>query len=300
MRKIYFLILLFCPLIMMGQDLEDYLSKYTSENGQLYLQPFANAFSADLNSGLYHNAKIKNKGFQLYIGIVSQVAVIPGKAKTFTATIEDDYFSSSTVTVKDAPTIFGAGEGPYVESPDNNGLGMYLPGGLEMDYLPLAMPQITIGSLYGTDLSARYISVAVEDLGDVQLFGWGIRHSVDQYLEILPLNVAVGYYNQKFKVGDYVDAKTSVFNVQASYDIPIITFYGGLGYETGKIDVEYTYEGSGDLSGDKISFELEAEGSIRATVGLCFNLGPVKIHGDYNLANQNTFAVGLGIGINQK
>ncbi len=299
MRKLIFLMVFLCPLLIQAQDLEDYLSKYTSDNGQLYLQPFANAFSADINSGLFHNAKIKKKGFQLYIGIVSQVAVIPSKAKTFTATIEDDYFSS-TIQKEEAPTIFGVSEGPYVVSDDNNGLAMYLPGGLDMDYLPLAMPQITIGSLYGTDLTVRYISVDVEDLGDVELFGWGLRHSIDQYISVLPLSVAMGYYHQTFKVGNYVDAKTSVINIQASYNIPVITFYGGLGYETGTVDAEYTYEGSGELNGDKISFELEAEGSIRATIGLCFNLGPVKIHGDYNMANQNTFAVGLGIGINQK
>jgi len=299
MRKLYFLMLLLCPLMVKGQDLEDYLSKYTSENGQLYLQPFANAFSADLNSGLFHNAKIKKKGFQLYIGMVSQVAVIPGKAKTFTATIDDPSFSSEPVYVKNAPTVFGINEGPYVENPDN-GLGVYLPAGLDLDYLPLAMPQLTIGSLFGTDLSARYISVDVTDLGKIELSGWGIRHSVDQYIKVLPLSVAVGYYHQSFKVGDYVDAKTNVFNVQASYNIPVITFYGGLGFEKGKMDVEYTYEGSGDNNGDKITFNLESEGRVRATIGLCFNLGPVKLHGDYNLAKQNTFAVGLGIGINQK
>ncbi|MCW3788819.1 DUF6588 family protein [Plebeiibacterium sediminum] len=299
MRKFYFLMLLLCPLVMKGQDLEDYLSKYTSENGQLYLQPFANAFTADLNSGLFHNAKIKKKGFQLYIGLVSQVAVIPGKAKTFTATIDDPSFSSTPITVEGAPTIFGASEGPYVEN-SQTGLGQYLPGGLEIESLPLAMPQITLGSIFGTDLSARYISVPVDDLGDIELFGWGIRHSVDQYLKVLPLSVAVGYYHQSFKVGNYIDAKTSVINLQASYNIPVITFYGGLGFESGNVDVEYTYEGSGDNYGDTIAFELESEGTVRATIGLCFNLGPVKLHGDYNMAKQNTFAVGLGIGINQK
>ncbi len=300
MKQIFFLMLLLCPLLVKGQDLEDYLSKYTSENGQLYLQPFANAFSADLNSGLFHNAKIHKKGFQLYIGLVSQVAVIPGKAKTFTATIKDSYFTSDKdgIEVTNAPTVFGTTEGPLVTS--DNGLEMYLPGGLDLDYLPLAMPQITIGSLWGTDLNARYVSVDVSDLGKIELAGWGVRHSIDQYVKVLPLSVAVGYYHQSFKVGEYIDAKTNVFNVQASYNIPVITFYGGLGIEKGKMDVEYTYEGDGDNNGDKIAFNLESEGSVRATIGLCFNLGPVKLHGDYNLAKQNTFAVGLGFGINQK
>ena len=97
----------------------------------------------------------------------------------------------------------------------------------------------------------------------------------------------------------------NIVNLQASFAVPVVTFYGGLAYESEKVDITYTYEGLNTAAnapepGDQIAFEMEAEGSIRATIGLCINMGPVKLHGDYNMAKQNTIAVGLGIGINQK
>ena len=268
----------------------------------MYLKPFANAFSADLNSGLFHNAKIKKLGFQLYLGVVGQVATIPSSAKYFTAHIDEPRFGAPQ-NIK-APTIFGPTEGALIQNPDN-GLSEYLPAGLDINYLPLAMPQLTIGSLYGTDFTVRFISVDAEDFGEVKLFGWGLRHSIDQYLPKLPVSMALGYYHQNFNIGEYLEASTNVVNLQASFAVPIVTFYAGLAYETGSVDVEYVYEGynsenSGPQKGDKISFDMKADNSMRATLGLCLNLGPLKLHGDYNIAKQNTFVVGVGIGINQK
>lgn len=305
MKKIT--IMLFALSIAVGmhaQSLEDYLSKYTQENGKMYLQPFADAFSAGFNSGLFHNARIHKMGFQLYIGVVSQVAMIPSSAKTFMAYTDSDLFPPEGPY--EVPTIFGPSEGVIVPIDASGGLFDYsFPGGFDIDYVPLAMPQITIGSVFGTDFTARFVSLDIEDAGKVNVFGWGLRHSIDQYLEKLPLDLALGYYHQTFKVGDYMDASANVINLQGSYSIPIITFYGGLGYENSKVHVEYTYEGA-DISeasisqGEKIQFDMEGANTMRFTVGLTFNLGPVKLHGDYNLAKQNTFAVGLGIGINEK
>ena len=288
-----------------GQSLEDYLSKYTQENGKQYLQPFADAFSADFNSGLFHNARIHKMGFQLYIGVVGQVAMIPSSAKTFQAYTESSLFDPEGPY--SVPTVFGSTEGKVVPIDATGGLLEYtFPGGFDLDYVPLAMPQITIGSVFGTDFTARFVSLDIEDMGKINVFGWGLRHSIDQYFSVLPLDLSVGYYNQSFKVGEYMDASANGVNLQASYSIPVLTFYGGLGYENSKVHVEYTYEGpdiqetTSISEGDKVAFDLKGANSVRFTVGLTLNLGPVKLHGDYNLAKQNTFAVGLGIGINEK
>ncbi len=285
-----------------AQTVEDILSKYTEENGRLYLQPFADAFSADFNSGLFHNAKVKKKGFQIYIGVVAQVATISNSAKYFNAYTDSDLFPPQG-SYK-VPTIFGPTDEVSVPIEGTSDMYHYVfPGGLDVDYLPLAMPQITVGSLFGTDFTARYITLDVDDYGKLDVFGWGVRHSIDQYFSALPVDLSVGYYNQSFKVGEYMDAKTNVINLQTSITMPVLTFYGGLGYESSNVDVQYIYEGA-DITGfaeegDEIRFEMEGANTIRATIGVCFNLGPIKIHGDYNVAKQNTFAVGLGIGINE-
>jgi len=282
---------------LMAQDVEDFLSKYTSENGKKYMQPLADHFAANLNSGLFHNAKIKKFGFQMYLGLESQVSMIPSSSRVMTATTEGDYFPSTTI--HNAPTIFGDAEGVKVEDP-NSGLIYTFPGGLDMDMLPLAVPQLTIGSVFGTDFTIRYFGTDnVEDVGDIKLLGWGFRHNIDQYLK-LPVNLSVGYYHQRFQFSDYLDAATNVINLQTSYSIPIITFYGGLGYETGSVDMAYEYVDDQTQITESIKFDLKPQNTVRLTLGIGFNLGPVKIHGDYNLAKISTFDVGLGIGIGEK
>lgn len=289
-----------------AQDLEDYISKYTSENGQKYMQPFADAFSANLNSGLYHNSSIEKWGFQMYIGVVAQAAYIPTKSKHFMATYDDP--SSGLKGEVEAPTVFGPVDGPVVTNPEN-GLSYVLPGGFDIDYMPLLMPQLTIGSVYGTDFTIRYTKMNIEDAGELDVFGWGIRHSINNYLDSIPVDIAVGYYNQHFKVGEYLNASSNIISLQCSYNIRVITFYGGLSYETGKVKVQYDYSGIDpeEISntdptepGDMVEFDMDAANNIRATLGITFNLGPLKINGDYNFANQNTVNVGVGFGINER
>ena len=73
----------------------------------------------------------------------------------------------------------------------------------------------------------------------------------------------------------------------------IFTFYGSLGYENASVDLAYKSEAN-NLD---ISYNLKGANNIRLTAGLVFNMGPVKLHADYNLASQSSVCVGLGIGI---
>ncbi|WP_282039545.1 DUF6588 family protein [Saccharicrinis aurantiacus] len=287
-----------------AQNLEDFISKYTSENGQKYMQPFADAFSANLNSGLYHNSSIEKWGFQMYIGVVAQSAIIPTKSKYFMAKYDDP--SSGLSGEIEAPTVFGPAEGPTVTHP-GNGLSYVLPGGFDVDHMPLLMPQLTIGSVYGTDLTIRYTKMNIEDAGELDVFGWGIRHSINNYLDSIPVDIAIGYYNQYFKVGEYLDASSNIISLQCSYNTSFVTFYGGLSYETGKVKVQYDYSGiepevnsESTEPGDKVEFDMDAANTIRATLGITLNMGPFKVNGDYNFAKQNTVNVGIGFGINER
>ncbi|TCO06127.1 DUF6588 family protein [Natronoflexus pectinivorans] len=280
-----------------AQNVEELVSKYTSENGQKYMQPFADAFSANLNSGLFHNAGINKLGFQIYLGIETQLAVIPSSQKFMTATTEGDYFPSTRV--ENVPTVFGPSEGKRIEDP-NTGLVYVFPGGLDINYVPMITPQLTVGSVYGTDLTIRFAGTKkIEDVGDISLFGWGLRHSIDQYLP-LPFSSAIGFYNQRFKFGDYLDASSSIISLQGSFSIQVITLYGGLGYEMGSMKISYEYENLENGQTEEIRFDLTPGNTIRLTTGFGFNLGPVNLHAEYNLAKQSTISAGLGIGFGYK
>lgn len=285
------------PMATHAQDIEELLSKYTSGNGEKYMQPFADAFTANLNSGLFHNAKLKKMGFQIYLGLETQLAVIPSKQQTMTATTEGDFFPKTTVS--GVPTVFGPSEGKKVEDPQS-GLVYAFPGGLDLGYLPMATPQLTIGSVFGTNLTFRYAGTdRLEDVGKISLFGWGIRHSIDQYLP-LPVNLAIGYYNQTFTVGEYIDASASVISLQTSYSIPVITFYGGLGYEMGNMKLKYDYEDDETNETKEITIDMTSANKIKMTLGFGLNLGPVNLHTEYNLAKQSTISAGLGFGFGDK
>jgi hypothetical protein len=288
------MIVLFISLLVeniQAQEFDDFVRKYTDANGQGYMQPLADAFGANLNSGWYHNAYIQEKGFQLYIGVTAMSAIIPEKNKTFLATTQG--FFSPTQSI-DAPTIFGKSETVTVDG--DGGLTYSFPGGLDLNNLPMAVPNITVGSLHGTDLSVRWAAYNIgEDVGKVQILGGGIRHSIDQYFDLEPVNLAAGFFFQQFSLGNIVEANGWLANIQASYQWRLITFYGGLGYENSNLDIQYTYE----ADESEINFNLKGDNSIRATLGLTLNLGPVKLHGDYNLANQSLFTLGLGLGFNE-
>ena len=273
-----------------AQDIEQFLSKYTQENGKKYMQPLADVIGANFNSGFIHSAKIREMGFQMYLGLVTTTAFVPDKRKTFMAIPEGFFEPKNSVEV---PTLFGPSENKIVNG--NGGTQYVFPGGLNLKMLPLAMPQLTIGTVYGTDLTIRYFSFNFEEeIGKLNLFSWGLRHNISQYFKDIPVYLAVGIYNQYFMIGDLVDAKSWLFNLQSSYDLSIFTFYGALGYENSILDLEYTYDDNGEETEQK--FNMTGSNKARFTAGFTINLGPLKLNADYSVASQSVLSLGLGLG----
>jgi hypothetical protein len=277
--------------IATSQDIEELVSKYTENNGKGYMQPLADAFGATFNTGLFHTARLKKLGFQAYLGVVASTAFISDKRTTFDATTQG--FADPEITTE-APTVFGPSQSVNVPGP--GGTVYVFPAGMNVKMITFAMQQLSIGSVYGTDLTFRFITFNLgEDFGDLNVFGWGIRHSISQYFEVLPLDVALGIYNQSFKAGDIVKANAWVVSAQASKKVLLFTFYGGLAYENTKLDLEY----HNDEDDVDITFNLKGKNSIRLTAGVTFNLGPAKLNVDYNIASQSVLSVGLGVGIGE-
>lgn len=286
------LILTVClyPLSLLAQDIEDFVAKYSGEQGELYMQPAADALNANFNSGWFRHVNLNKDKFQLYFGLMTMTTIVKDNQKTFSTSV---YGQDVEV-----PTILGENEVVTVQDPSGSGLETAFPGGASMSILPVAIPQLSLGGIAGTEASFRFFALDLgEDVGSINIFGWGLRHSVSQYFELLPVNMAVAYYWNTYEVEDYIDAKASVISAQVGKRISIFDLYGALGYEFGSSTITY---GTENEEGTEVELDLESENNVRFTAGVGFNFGPVKLNGEINLGKTNTFGAGFGFGFGEK
>ncbi len=288
-------ILFGCMVKAPAQELQDFLSKYTRANGMDYMQPFADVFGANVNTGWFHSANIKKMEPQIYIGAVGMIAMVPKKKKTFIATPEGLFTPKTPVAV---PTLFGNGASVTLEG--EGGTSYTFPGGVDVSAVSLVAPQVDIGALLGTQVSVRFfIHDFGGEIGKSNMFGMGVRHSISQYIPSLPAQLAIGYYWTSFQIGDITDAKNSFISLQGSYSLQKLTFYGGLGIERTSMQIGYTFEGEEGMPED-INFDLNGENTLRFTMGVSLKISVFRLNADYNLSGQDVFSLGLGFDIVKK
>lgn len=291
-----FIILLWLP--GKAQEFEDFVSAYTGENGKMYLQPLGDALGANLNSNWFHSATIPRLGFSLEIGIATTTVFVAEKDKTFLANPDPSFTPANPSDVPvTAPTIFGSTSSVTLEGIE--GTATSFPGGVELNALPLAVPQIRIGALYGTDVTLRYFAfdIGEEELGRLNLFGFGVRHSVSQYLpDIFPVDIAIGYYNNSLDLENFSETSTSLINAQGSYKKGPLIVYSAIGFESA--DTNFSYTSSEDDS--EVNIDLETSNSVRFTLGATLKLGAFFLNTDYNFGISNVFSVGLGLSFGEK
>jgi hypothetical protein len=253
--------------------------------------------AADLNSALYHSAYIPESG--LHISVETRVVgvIFADDQRTFRATSQGGFSPETTV---DAPTVVGSGEAVIVLG--DAGTEFAFPGGFDLNSFAIAVPQIRISSFKGTEALVRYIAINTGDveIGNLALYGFGLRHSISQYFEpTFPVDLAAGFFWQKFTLGeDLIDSQALSFGVQASKRLPagFVTLepYASLSMDTFSMDVSYTSDASG--TDEAVSFTYDADTSLHLTAGLSINASVVSLNGEYSFAGQNTFAFGFGFG----
>jgi len=179
-------------------QLEANLSTYTGENAKGYLDPLNQALGTGLNAGLFRSAAIPVLGFNLALEVKAVGIRFGDDDKVFRAQTEDGFFPASSV---EAPTVIGSEEAVLVAG--DNGTAAYFPGGFDLGSLVVPVPQLTIGSVYGTQAVIRYASVDTEDneIGQIDLWGVGLRHNVSRYfVNPLPVDIAANFLYQSFTV----------------------------------------------------------------------------------------------------
>ena len=282
---VFSLILLFISPMFSQQDQLSSLNETEVGN---FMQPFATSLSEGLNSGSFYTASISS--FPSFsISFRGMIMFVPNDQLTFTPTLPSGYTAD-----KSTATIWGD-QGTVYTGP--NGYIPY-PTGLNQTSVPFAMPQIT-GSFMGTEVLIRFLpSINIKN-NSVNYFGIGVRHSISQYIPLIPVDVAVGILYNKLNYGSIISGSTFAFNGEVSKSFGLFTAYGGLQYESSNFDLSYTIKGdpnNGDpsLRQDRnISASVSGKDNIRFILGGSVSLGFLVINADYNLASQSLFSGGI-------
>lgn len=173
--------------------------------------------------------------------------------------------------------------------------------------LPLVAPQVTLGTVFGTNLTFRWLpTMTIPDIGDFNFFGFGIQHNPAVWLgRSLPIDMCVGYFHQDMTVGNLFDASTNAIGLDVSkqfgWRLLNVTPYGGVQWESSSMTFHYDFQAYDPTTGvnmpEHVQFDMTGENSFRATAGLSIHVLILNINADYNFAKYNSVSAGVMIGM---
>ena len=213
-----------------------------------------------------------------------------------------------------------------------NGLPSYLTlaKGANVNTVVAGVPQIEVGSLYGTELLLRFIPPIKYDtvVGKFSFWGVGIKHSINQYWKRAPINLAAQFVYQGSSIENSVgatnsqlSANTSImgFNIQASKEYEGFNFYSGFAYETININTGFTFYLPKELQRQLGLIPLNSDdpqpplypgdqrpqytnavfknNAVKFTAGISKTFGKLGICLDYSISKFNILTLGIDYGI---
>lgn len=296
-----------------------------------YLMPGTNGLMHSMNSNWFNTADAKPLG-GFEISIIANASQATDDNKTFlmnTAEYNNVRFvqggQSQTVA-----SVLGHNEADVIVeiTYDDPIFGeqteeITLPTGLasqNVSLIPTAFIQGAVGLVKGIEVKARFVPKI--DTEDVKLnaYGAGLQVEFTKWLpadKLLPIAISglVAYThldasydltessgiqgeNQRLEN----DTNTLLLQLIASTKMPVINFYGGLGYIKGKSssDMLGTYiVSNGILTADAIEdpFSVSSEvSSVRGTLGTKLKLGFFRLNAEYHISDFNAFSLGINFG----
>jgi hypothetical protein len=312
-----------------------------------YVKPMGEDLGALGNNGWYNTAAT-HKRFGFDISLTMNAIFLPSDHKYSTPPSLTGTSFNGTVTpsgtIDRVPTVYGnekeypsflnnaaASSNKLIPFVGPDGVDPQKTYGVNAAVLPTL--QAGIGLFANTDLRVRFTPQT--KIGDFKAgsFGFAVMHDIKQHiggLKDLPfsMSVLVGYTQVDGKVdlsgaygqsatnssGAGQEGKTSSASTTAqlliSKSLAIITFYGGLGYNTSttKFDINGTYYVDQAYNNpaptvplpnpftltNPYHYSFKSSG-FKATLGARFKLGPFFLNGDYSFyGSQNLLSVGAG------
>ncbi len=290
MRKYFYVLILLLLIAKPSFSQQDQFASFAENNINGFAQPFVTSLGEGLNTGGFYTAYVP-KLFGFSISFRAMYILIPNDQKTFTPTLPEGYTAA-----KPTATFWGDQGGIY-SGP--NGYVTYI-NGINKSGTPFYMPQIT-GSLLGTELLIRYLPQ--QKVGDKNLnfFGIGVRHSISQYLPLVPVDLAVQVLYNKLTLQDIITASTFAVNGEVSKTLGMFTAYGGIQYESSKFDFSYTLNADPSSADPALHQSREIKASIngkdnfRIIVGASVKLVVLVLNVDYNISSQPILSGGISL-----
>jgi hypothetical protein len=182
---------------------------------------------------------------------------------------------------------------------------LVLPGGFDISALgvPLPMPQFDLGLPFGLEFMLRYIpTISSGDVGKFNYMGFGLRYSIDQWIPLCPVDIAVHFMTQKMTFKSTTDKEIfsgtgNAYGVEVSKRFFILTLYGGFQLENSTLTLDDFQGYSSDFSQTVTipGFEVKGSNKSRFTVGARLLLLFINVHAEYSIATNPVIAVGAGI-----
>lgn len=224
--------------------------------------------------------------------------------------------------------------------PNRNKLGEFtMPKGTGFSFVPAPIAQVSLGLVKGTDVSVRFLpETEIGDFGNIEILGGAVKHDIGQWLpgsKLLPVDLSVMAGFNQISVNGTLDLQpdgvrnpndpslssnpnpdfedqavetttnTFVLNALVGKQLPLLSVYGGVGYQTASLDLDIKgdYPVNTNVAGqdfynvisDPISFSLDSESSVHLLGGFRIRLGVIAIYGEATLANYFTANAGIGI-----
>ncbi|MGH1365553.1 MAG: DUF6588 family protein [Calditrichia bacterium] len=288
-RKLFLLFLIASALPLNAQNLDELIQRYTGDNVDGYVNPLITGLGANLNSGYFVGAYVPKTGFHLDLRVNAMAAFFSDEQRTFMASTEGFFVPVQTA---ETSTIVGDGTGTTVNGDGNT--SYTFPGGYDLSALATITPTLTIGSVLGTDAAIRYLSVTPsDDVGELRLFGLGLRHSISQYIPNSPVDLAAGFAYTDLKLGSIIDINQTYFHAEVGKRVPFFQVFGGLGIESNSTDIEYTPNNGTE----EIKLELTGDNKFRVFAGFAFDLYILHISMDYSMGSQQVLNTGVSFGL---
>ncbi len=329
MKKVFLSLILIVMVTVLFADVQEKLEQFGKDNGIVYVKPLVTAFGTTMNTGLFNTAKVL-KPFTFGLNVNVMAAFVPKEDKTFMA-IRPDFYIENPLNPGEniylyadeeleSATVFGKDGATFehnsllndptllallgLTQSDVNSLDIPLPDGANLPAVPFLMPQFNLGLPFGNEIMVRGMpKVEIDkDIGDFGFWGVGLKHSVDQYIPLIPIDIAIQASYQNLYVGDILTFSNFNANLEVSKKLLMWTLYTGVGFDKTNVTAEYEYtyktlnqDNEIEEVEQKIKFDVDGENDVRMTAGFRFSLLLLKLYADYTISNYSVFNAGIGV-----